>query len=256
MRAKRNWQFPAFVTSVYLFLYVPIIILILFSFNRGEYATHWVGFTTDWYMEVFRSPEAYDALYNSLSVALSSVVLTLFLGTSYVFYGRMSNLYALFPLFYVALAVPEIVLAVGLLSAFYVLSLPLGLVTLVAGHTLIGLGYAVPIIYVRYGELDKSLLEASYDLGATRTQTFFRVVIPFLLPAILASALLVFIISLDDFVLSFFCAGPSAQTLPVYLFALIRAGATPMVNVISTLMLVSSALIVGLFSWLQYGRRV
>jgi len=177
------------------------------------------------------------------------------LSAFYVFYGRTSGLESWLPLFYLGLAVPEIVIAVGLLATFYVLSLPLGITTLIAGHTLMGLGYVVPIIYARYNELDEHLLEASYDLGATRAQTFFYIVIPFLFPALLSSALLVFIISFDDFVLSFFCSGPSAQTLPVYLFALIRSGATPMVNAISTLMLVSSAVSVGIFSWLQYGRQ-
>ena len=255
---RRNWRFSGFsvfVTSVYLFLYIPVVILMLFSFNRGDSPTYWLGFTTHWYQEVFSSSEVYDALSNSLIVAFSSVFLTILLSTSYVFYGRLSGLYKVLPLFYLGLAVPEIVISVGLLSAFYVLSLPLGIMTLIVGHTLIGLGYVVPIIYARYNELDERLLEASYDLGASRAQTFFYIVIPFLFPALLSSALLVFIISFDDFVLSFFCAGPAAQTLPVYLFALIRSGATPMVNVISTLMLVSSALFVGIFSWLQYGRQ-
>lgn len=255
VRNNHGWKFSAFVISVYLFLYIPVIILMLFSFNRGDSPTYWLGFTTYWYHEVFTSSEVYDALINSILVASVSVVLTILLSTAYVFYGRISGLYAILPLFYIGLAVPEIVLAVGLLSTFYVLSLPLGIMTLIAGHTLIGLGYVVPIIFARYNELDERLLEASYDLGATRAQTFLYIVIPFLLPALLSSALLVFIISFDDFVLSFFCAGPAAQTLPVYLFALIRSGATPMVNVISTLMLVSSALCVGVFSWIQFGRK-
>lgn len=254
-RDRNNWQFPAFVIMIYLFLYIPVAILMLFSFNKGDSSTYWLGFSTHWYSEVFSSGEVYDALSNSLIVGFSSVCLSVVLSTMYVFYGRLSGLYSFLPLFYIGLAVPEIVIAVGLLSMFYALSLPLGIMTLIAGHTLMGLGYVVPIIYARYNELDERLLEASYDLGATRIQTFFYIVVPFLLPALLSSALLVFIVSFDDFVLSFFCAGPSAQTLPVYLFALIRSGATPMVNVISTLMLVTSALSVGIFSWLQYGRQ-
>jgi spermidine/putrescine transport system permease protein len=113
----------------------------------------------------------------------------------------------------------------------------------------------IPVVGARLEELDQHLLEASYDLGATKFQTFRYIVLPFLAPSLLASALLVFILSLDDFVLSFFCSGPATQTLPVYLFALIRAGASPMVNVISTLMLLVSAAVVALFAWVEFGRR-
>jgi spermidine/putrescine transport system permease protein len=248
-------RFSLFVTAVYLFLYIPIIVLIIFSFNRGEYPTHWLGFTTEWYKEIISSSEAYDALYNSFVVAFCSVILSVTLGALYVFYAASANLERFSPLFYITLAVPEIVLAAGLISALYVLNFPLGLSTLIAAHTLIGLSYVVPIVHARYQELDLGLLEASYDLGATRTQTLRYVVLPFLLPSLVAASLLVFIVSFDDFVLSFFCSGPAAQTLPVYLFALILAGATPLVNVISTLMLITSALLVGLFAWFQFGRR-
>ena len=143
----------------------------------------------------------------------------------------------------------------SLISALYVVNFPLGLSVLIAAHTLIGISYVVPIVKARYQEMDHRLLEASYDLGATRTQTLRYIVLPFLLPSLIAASLLVFIVSFDDFILSFFCSGPAAQTLPVYLFALILAGATPLVNVISTLMLVTSAILVGLFAWVQFGRR-
>jgi spermidine/putrescine transport system permease protein len=253
--ATVHTRFSLFILAVYLFLYIPIIVLIIFSFNQGEYPTHWLGFTTKWYHVVVASSEAYDALYNSLIVAFCSVLLSVTLGSLYVFYGTSAGLARLSPLFYITLAVPEIVLAAGLISALYVVNFPLGLSVLIAAHTLIGISYVVPIVKARYQEMDHRLLEASYDLGATRTQTLRYVVLPFLLPSLIAASLLVFIVSFDDFILSFFCSGPAAQTLPVYLFALILAGATPLVNVISTLMLVTSAILVGLFAWVQFGRR-
>jgi len=128
---------------------------------------------------------------------------------------------------------------------------PLGTTTLIVGHTLLGLGYVIPILHARFVELDISLIEASYDLGATQKQTFFSIVLPLLRPALIASGLLVFIISLDDFIISFFCAGASIQTLPLYIFALIRTGASPMVNALSTILLIVSSLLVFLFSFLQ-----
>ena len=123
--------------------------------------------------------------------------------------------------------------------------------TIIAGHTLLGLGYVIPILYDRFIELDESLIEASYDLGATKRQTFFSVVLPLLAPAMIASGLLVFIISLDDFVISFFCAGASVQTLPLYIFSVIRTGASPMINALSTIMLIVSSFLVLLLSFVQ-----
>ena len=146
---------------------------------------------------------------------------------------------------------PEIVLAVGLLSLFSFFAIPLGSITLIIGHTLLGLGYVIPILHGRFVELDRSLIEASYDLGATQRQTFFAIVLPLLMPALLSSGLLVFIISLDDFIVSFFCAGASVQTLPLYIFAVIRSGSSPMINALSTIMLIFTSFFVLIFSFLQ-----
>jgi spermidine/putrescine transport system permease protein len=250
----RAWCMPMLVSCVYLFLYIPIIVLIIFSFNGGAYSIDWTGFSTRWYSALFHSSEAAIALINSVIVAFFSVILSVTLGSSYVFYASFSGLRFFSLFFYLSLAIPEIVVAAGLLSMFVVCGVPFGLITLITAHTILGLGYVIPIVGARLQELDTRLVEASYDLGATKSQTFWYIVLPFLAPSILAASLLVFIISLDDFILSFFCAGPSTQTLPVYLFSLIRAGASPMVNVISTLMLIVSACIIALFSWVEFGR--
>ena len=119
------------------------------------------------------------------------------------------------------------------------------------GHTLLGLGYVVPILHSRFQELDKRYMEASLDLGATESQTIAWVIIPLLLPSLLAAALLVFVLSFDDFLISFFCSGGSTQTLPIYIFVMIRSGATPMINALSTILLVVSSLLVLIFSSLK-----
>ena len=157
-------------------------------------------------------------------------------------------------LFYINLAIPEIVLAVGLMSFFYFFSVPLGMTTLIAAHTVLGLGYVAPIIYDRYAELDKRYVEASQDLGATQWQTFRLIVLPLLFPALVSSALLVFILSFDDFVLSFFCAGGSTQTLPMYIFSVLRIGVSPTVSALSAVMLVASSILVLLFLSVQARR--
>ncbi len=242
---------PIFVGLAYLFLYIPIALLILFSFNNDQFAYSWVGFTTKWYGLLFQSVEVWDALKNSFLVAGLSVALSVTMGTLLVFNSKQRYLSRLMILFYGSLAIPEIVLAVGLLSFFAFFFIGLGLPTLIASHTLIGLGYVVPIVNTRYNELDKYIIEASYDLGATRTQSFFTVILPLLSPAIVASALLVFIVSFDDFLLAFFCSGAATQTLPIYIFSLIRAGTSPMVNALSTLLLLLSSGMMLLFFSVQ-----
>ena len=249
--APMRYGISLFVAGIYLFLYVPIIILVLFSFNNSTFPYVWKGFTLRWYSELWASTQVWDALKNSLLVACTSAVLSLTMGVLAVLYATRSWLARFFVLFYATLAIPEIVLAVGLLSFFSFFSVPFGLTTLIAAHTLMGLGYVVPLVQARFSELDYALTEASMDLGATRAQTFWRVIIPMLFPALFASALLVFIISLDDFIISFFCSGGSTQTLPMYIFSMIRSGTTPVVNALSTMLLLVSSLLVLLFSSLN-----
>ena len=254
MRYFSSYVIPIAVSAFYLFLYLPIFVLVVFSFNDNAFTNSWLGFTTHWYYDLFASTEVWHALKNSLLVAVSSVMLSLTLGSLFIFFGSRSSVKRLLTLFYGSLAMPEIVLAVGLLALFSFFSVSLGVTTLIAGHTLLGLGYVIPILHARFVELDASLIEASYDLGATKRQTFFSVVLPLLAPALMAAALLVFIISLDDFIISFFCAGASVQTLPLYIFAVIRTGASPMVNALSTIMLIISSFFVVIFSFLHIQR--
>ncbi|BDC34863.1 putrescine/spermidine ABC transporter permease [Candidatus Dependentiae bacterium Noda2021] len=242
---------PVVCVSIYLFMYVPIIILVLFSFNYSATPFEWQGFSLRWYHELWHSDAIWAALKNSLIVAMSTVVTSLTLGTLFVLYSSKSYVSNLVVFFYASLAMPEIVLAVGLLNLFVILGVPLGLTTLIAGHTLIGLGYVVPIIKSRFDEFDKRYMEASMDLGATQGQTFRKVYIPLLGPALAAASLLVFIVSLDDFIISFFCSGAATQTLPIYIFALIRSGATPVINALSTVLLVISSTLVLIFSSLK-----
>jgi len=246
-----SYCMPLAVAALYLFLYLPIFVLVIFSFNNNAFTHNWLGFTTHWYADLFASTEVWHALKNSLLIAGASVALSLTLGSTFIFFGSRATVNRLLLLFYGSLAMPEIVLAVGLLSLFSFFSVSLGATTLVVGHTLLGLGYVIPILHGRFVELDVNLIEASYDLGATKRQTFFKIVLPLLAPALIAAGLLVFIISLDDFIISFFCAGASVQTLPLYIFTVIRTGASPMLNALSTIMLIISSLLVIVFSLLH-----
>lgn len=246
-----RYLFPLFVGFTYLFLYVPIIILVVFSFNNSNFPYVWQGFTLRWYAELWASTEVWDALKNSLIVASCAATLSITMGVVTVVYGAHTILARLMVLFYGILAIPEIVLSVGFLSFYSFFGVPFGLTTIIAAHTLVGLGYVVPMVHARYQELDYALTEASMDLGATQGQTLWRIIVPLLLPSLFAAGLMVFMVSFDDFVISFFCSGAATQTLPIYIFSMIRSGTTPVVNALSTVLLVVSSLLVIIFSWLQ-----
>jgi len=146
-------------------------------------------------------------------------------------------------LFYGNLIVPEIVLAVALLSFFTLFQIPLGNQALIVAHTLLGLGFSLPMLYARYSQLDPKLYEASLVLGATFKQTFFKITIPLLRPALFSTAVLVFVLSFDDFVLSYFCAGSESQTLSLYLLSMLRSEVSPVVNALSSLLLLISSIL-------------
>lgn len=250
MQLKRfgaSWLIPLVTGCMYVFLYAPIAILIVISFNASQYSRQWAGFSLKWYYAVFQSAEVWDAVYNSLVVATASVFLSVSMGVALVMYAARTRLKHTFVLFYASLAVPEIIVAVGLLTVFAFCSIPFSLFTIIIGHTLLGLGYVVPIVYDRFRSLDFRLAEASMDLGATKTQTLFKIIIPLLSPAIIGAGLLVFIVSLDDFLIAFFCSASSAQTLPIFLFSMIRAGEYTLVNAISVVLLFATVLLVSIF---------
>ncbi len=236
------------VASTYLFLYVPLVVLVVFSFNLEGFPSPWKGFTLKWYTELFHSPYLWHAFANSLIVALFSTFISLTMGVFLIFYaaqgGRVGNF---LNLFYGNIVIPETVLAVSLLSFFSLVSIPLGLTTLILAHTVLGLGFVIPIVYARFLELDQRMTEASLVLGATPIQTFIKVTLPLLRPTLISTGLLVFIISFDDFILSYFCAGSSAQTLSLYILSMLRSGISPVVNALSAVLLGLSSLLVLIF---------
>lgn len=236
------------VTCTYLFLYVPLIVLLVFSFNTEAFPSPWKGFTLKWYHELFHSSHLWASFLNSLIVAICSTGISLTMGVFLIFYaaqgGRIGKFLALF---YGNLVIPETVLAVGLLGFFTLISIPLGLGTLVLAHSVLGLGFVIPIVYARFLELDYRMTEASLVLGATPVQTFFKVTLPLLKPALTVTGLLVFILSFDDFILSYFCAGSTSQTLSLYILSMLRSGISPIVNALSAVLLLLSILLVILF---------
>jgi len=233
------------VSATYLFLWVPIIVLLAFSFNSEAFPAPWRSFTFKWYRELIDSIYLWKAFMNSLIIALASTSLSILMAIFLLFFvaqgGRFGNY---LNLFYGSVIIPETVLGVSLLGFFGLASISLGFTTLIVGHTLLGLGFVIPLVYARYLELDDKLKEASLALGATPLQTFFKVTLPLLKPAFISSALLVFIISFDDFILTYFCAGSSTQTLSLYIVSMIRSGISPVMNALSAVLLFMSSLMV------------
>lgn len=232
----------------YLFLYVPILILIVFSFNAKRFPAPWDQFTFDWYYQLFSSKELWISFTNSLMIAIISTFLSLFMGVFLIFF-RMhgGDVRRAIPLFYGNLVVPETMLAISLLSYFTFFRIELGITTLIIAHTVLGLGFVIPILYTRFLSLDPHLNEASQVLGATTRQTFFKITLPLLRPALIATGLLIFILSFDDFILSYFCAGTSVQTLSLYLLSMLRSGISPIVNALSAILLLLSGILVMFF---------
>ena len=244
---------------VYIFLYFPIALVVLFSFNSGNYAAEILGFSFRWYGETWRDPFVLEALGNSIFIGATSATLATVIGTMAALalqnvHGWQRTLYD--GLIYIAIIIPGIVIGIATLIFFVQFfgwlnpllqtqfgpSAPrvnLGLPTVIAAHTLFTMSIVLVIVRARITGMDRSLIEASSDLYATPINTFWQVTLPQLLPAIMAGFLLAFTFSFDDFIVAFFVAGPNT-TLPIYVFSSIRRCVTPKINAIATVTLLVS----------------
>ena len=259
---NRLRRFPGIGVSTaffFAYLYLPIVIVIALSFNENRIVTIWTGFTFDWYPQVLGNSDLLRAGRNSLIVAVSASLMATVLaigaalGLRY-FRPRRTEETGTTALMALPLLVPEIVTAVATLIFFVAIGMRLGLTTIIIAHTVFCIPFAYLPIRARLQGLDPALRDAAFDLYADEWQSFRRVTLPLLWPGILSGLLLAFIVSLDNFVITFFVAGPGATTLPVYIYSMIRMGVTPEVNVASALLLMVSLAMVTL-SMLLLSRR-
>jgi len=230
----------------YLFLYAPILVLVAFSFNEARLGSVWSGFTLSWYVKAFDNRLIQQALRTSLGIALLATLASTAIGTALALAlhrARMRGRAAIDALVLLPLVIPEIVVASSLLLLFALLSLRLSLLTVVLAHVAFALSYAVVAVQARLHGRDVSLEEAAADLGASPARVFWHVTLPGLLPGILAAALLVFAISIDDFVITSFVSGVGQTTLPVQIYSMVKSGLSPEINAISTVLLVATALL-------------
>ncbi len=247
MRAEHNLMASqgnrAIAILALLFLYLPIVTLVALSFNANEVTTIWSGFSVKWYVQVMGNEAILRAARNSLVVATVATVLATAAATAAalgVARSTSAHRNSVEGLFSLPLLVPEIVTAVALLLLFVSVGVPLGLVSVMLAHTVFCIPFAYYPIKSRLAGLDPALIEAASDLYAPPWRRFVRIELPLLAPGIFAGALLAFISSLGDFVISYFVSGPGSTTLPVYIFGMIRTGVTPEVNALSALFLLAS----------------
>lgn len=232
----------AVAAAVYAFLYVPLAVVVTFSFNDSRLNAEWVGFTLDWYRKLAGDDEMLRVAGNSVMIALVASSVATVLGTmaGIAIHRRRSRW--LQPLVIAPVAMPEILLGVSLLIFFVSVfgQTALGLTTVIVAHITFCIGFVAVIVRARLAGMDESLFEAARDLGATPWQTFRLVTLPLTLPAVVAGFLISFTLSIDDFVITFFTAGVGVKTLPLTIYSMIKVAVTPEVNAVSTLLLLST----------------
>lgn len=242
---------------VFAFLYVPISVLVGLSFNEGGLPTAWTGFSTKWYGALWENSDILRAAGNTLFVALISTVLATILGTLLAVGVelRRRNGKWLETVIFAPMIIPDIVLAIALLSFFSLLGVQMGLHTIIMAHVVFNLAFVCAVVRARLKGFDWSIVEASVDLGASMATTLRRVVLPVLAPAIMAGALLAFTLSVDEFIIAFFTAGAgrASITLPMQIFAMIRFGVTPEINALATLVMAVSVVALALSQRLNKG---
>lgn len=241
MNRKFTWFNATALTLGFTFLYLPMIILVIFSFNESKLVTVWAGFSTKWYGELLQNDAFLNAAWVTLKVAVLSSTLATVLGTlaAYVMVraGRFRGRTLFSGMIYAPLVMPEVITGLAMLLLFIAIGLDRGVTTIVLAHTTFTMCYVSVVVSSRLVTFDQSLEEAALDLGCTPFDAFKSVTLPIIAPAVISGWLLAFTLSLDDLVIASFAAGPSSTTLPMKIFSSVRLGVSPEINALSTLMI-------------------
>lgn len=239
---------------VYAFLYIPLIIVVVYSFNDSKLNAEWVGFTLYWYEALLNNEELLTAACNSLIIAFSASLFATVLGTMAALAIHRYKLKLLPVLVFSPLAMPEVLLGVSLLLFFLqILNLTLGMLSVIIAHTTFCIGFVAIIVRSRLQGMDWDIFEAARDLGASPMQCFRIITLPLIMPAVFAGALMSFTLSIDDFVITFFTKGMSEPILPVQIYTMIKVAVTPEVNAISTLLMLLTLSMVIIATKLNFG---
>lgn len=250
---RRPWLLWSAATLVYAFLYVPLAIVVVYSFNDSRLNAEWVGFTWHWYEVLFQDEQMLTAARNSLVIGLVAATVSTVLGTmaGYAMYRYRLRLLPLLVL--TPIAIPEILMGVSLLIFFVLLNVTLGLLSITLAHIAFCVGFVAIVVRSRLAGMDESLVEAARDLGAPPWVAFRLVTLPLIMPGIIAGALMAFTLSIDDFVITFFTAGADATTLPLQIYSMIKIAVTPEVNAVSTLLMLVTLVLIVIASRLSPG---
>lgn len=231
------------ITSLVLgfsFLYLPIVLLVAFSFNESRLVTVWAGFSTKWYGEMLRNEQLLDAAWVTLRVAFSSATIATILGTAAAMVltrsGRFLGRTLFSGMIYAPLVMPEVILGLSLLLLFVAVDQARGFWTVMIAHTTFAMCYVAVVVQSRLAGFDRSVEEAALDLGCPPTKTFFAITLPIILPGVIAGWMLAFTLSLDDLVIASFTTGPGATTLPMKIYSQVRLGVTPEINAVCTVL--------------------
>lgn len=242
---KRRFSLTV-TTLTFAFLYLPIVALVILSFNNARQGVAWTGFTLKWYSELFRQADIWKAFANTVIIALTSSLVATVIGTFaavslYWYKSRLKGYLGV--LVYTPLIIPDILMGVSMLIFFVALGIPLGLFTIFIAHVTFCVSYVTVTVMTRLEDFDYSMVEAARDLGAKSHQVFRKVIVPMIMPGIMAGFLLSLTLSIDDFVITFFVAGPGSTTLPLKIYSMIKFGVSPVINSLSTLLLVGTLFI-------------
>ena len=251
---KNRTKLPNVYLGVLLFLmYVPIFLVILYSFNESKLSSVWSGFSLKWYTELFRDRAIFEALGNTLILGVISSLSAGVIGTLGAFGMTKVNFKTKSAVEHVStlpIMIPEIILGMVFMAFFSLLGLPFGMTTLILAHTAFCIPYVYMLVKARLVGMDKSLVEAALDLGASPLRVFFDITLPLLLPAIVSGMLLAFAMSIDDVIISVFVTGVNTNTLPLKIYTQLKTGVTPKINALCTLMFAATLLLCGLAAFL------
>ena len=252
--------FGLWTALILLFLYLPITLLVIYSFNASRLNIVWQGFTFDWYHQLFNNKPLIDSLNNSLIIASITTLLSVLLGTAaawLLYRYRLPMGKTILSLIYIPIVIPEVIMGVSLLILFATLSrnlglpLKLGFLTVILSHVTFCFPFVMVTIQARLAGIDPSLEEAAMDLGATPWHAFWLVILPYLLPAIISGALMSFTLSMDELIVTYFTTGPQSITLPIKVFGMAKVGLNPMLNAVSAVFIVGTALLIAAAEYLR-----
>ena len=241
--------------AVCMFLYLPILVLVALSFNRAGLPTAWTGFSVRWYGKLWENGEILSAAVNTLIVASCSTVFAAVMGGLLALGAARRRSASMDALLFAPMIIPDIVLAVALLSFYSLLGIALGLHTVIMSHIVFNIAFVCAVVRARLTGFDLSIVEASADLGAGVFATFWRITLPVIFPGVLAGALLAFTLSVDEFIIAFFTAGPGGDstTLPMRIYSMMRFGVTPEINAMASLVMLASFILLYLSQRLHRG---